>query len=100
TLVGTFSTPDAGSRGLQLTPAADGRVKKALALLAAGVNATTDEQVRITEIPAPPFHEAARGAYLAKLLTGAGLNVHTDELGDVIGERAGSSPNDVVIVAA
>ena len=27
-----------------------------------------DQQVRITEIPAPPFHEAARGAYLAKLL--------------------------------
>ncbi len=100
TLVGMFSAPDARSRGLQTPPAADGRVKRALALLAAGVNAITEEQVRITEIPAPPFQEMARGVYLAKLLADAGLKVQTDELGDVIGERTGSSPNDVVLVAA
>ena len=100
TLVGTFSASDASPRSPQPAPIGDARVKTALALLAAGTNATTDEQIRITEIPAPPFQEAARGAYLAKLLADAGLKVQTDELGDVIGERPGSAPNDVVIVAA
>src|SRR5579872_2269190 len=60
------------------------RVQKALAKLGADVQATTDEQIRITEIPAPTFHEAARGAYVAKLLAAAGLNVSTDSAGNVV----------------
>jgi acetylornithine deacetylase/succinyl-diaminopimelate desuccinylase-like protein len=79
---------------------ADARVQQALARLTADAAATTDEQVRITEIPAPPFHEAARGEYLSKLLSAAGLQVHTDEIGNVIGERAGSSNADIVVIAA
>ncbi len=77
----------------------DPRVQRAIANLAASVDATTDEQVRITEIPAPPFGESARGAYLAKLLEDAGLKVQIDELGNVIGERAGAS-REVVMLAA
>ena len=78
----------------------DARVQKALAKLATDAAAITDEQVRITEIPAPPFHESARGVYLAKLLASAGLTVKTDEVGNVIGERAGSAKNDIVLVTA
>jgi acetylornithine deacetylase/succinyl-diaminopimelate desuccinylase-like protein len=78
----------------------DPRVQAALTRLTAGVSATTDEQVRITEIPAPPFQEKVRGHYLAKLLSDAGLAVHTDEVGNVIGSRAGRSGNDLVLVAA
>ena len=75
-------------------------MRQALAQLAASAAAITDEQVRISEIPAPPFHEAARGAYVGKLLAAAGLKVHTDEVGNVVGERAGASAGDLVMVAA
>ncbi len=79
---------------------ADARVQQALARITADASATTDEQVRITEIPAPPFHEAARGEYVSKLLAAAGLQVHTDGVGNVIGERAGKSKTDIVVIAA
>lgn len=78
----------------------DAGVQQALANLAATAGATTEEQIRITEIPAPPFHESARGAYLAKLLVDAGLKVHQDDVGNVIGERAGSAGSDIVLVTA
>ncbi len=78
----------------------DARVQQALARLTGDAGATTDEQVRITEIPAPPFHETARGEYLGKLLAGAGLQVHTDDVGNVIGERPGKSKSDMVVIAA
>ena len=55
--------------------ASEPRVRQALAQLGTNTATITDEQMRITEIPAPPFHEAARGEYLAKLLTAAGLKV-------------------------
>jgi len=60
-------------------------------LLAQGAGAATDEQTRITEIPAPPFGEAVRAAYLKKLLAAAGLAVHIDSTGNVIGERPGAA---------
>jgi len=78
----------------------DAGVQQALANLAATADATTEEQIRITEIPAPPFHETARGVYLAKLLGEAGLKVQTDAVGNVIGERAGSPGNDIVMITA
>jgi tripeptide aminopeptidase len=53
-----------------------------------------DEQVRICEIPAPPFHEEARGKELERLFKGMGLqNVHIDKAGNVIGTRPGASPH-------
>ncbi len=52
---------------------ANPRVQKALLDLRTNAKATTDEQARISEIPAPPFHESMRGTYLAKLLSAAGL---------------------------
>jgi acetylornithine deacetylase/succinyl-diaminopimelate desuccinylase-like protein len=74
-------------------------VTRVLEVLRNTVSATTEEQARITEIPAPPFHEAARAAYLKKLLLAAGLRVETDAIGNVIGELAGSSPEIVMITA-
>ena len=53
------------------------------------MSATTEEQIRITEIPAPPFQEATRAAYIKKLLSAAGLRVETDATGNVIGELPG-----------
>jgi len=74
-------------------------VLAALKILDATGNATTEEQIRITEIPAPTFSEAARGTYLAKLFSEAGLKVTTDDVGNVIGERSGTSNAIVMVVA-
>ncbi len=77
----------------------DARVAHVLDFLRADASATTDEQIRITEIPAPPFHEGARAAYMKKLLSAAGLRVEIDGTGNVIGEYAGAS-QDIVMLAA
>ncbi len=77
----------------------DPRVARVLEILRGSANATTEEQIRITEIPAPPFQESARAAYMKKLLASAGLRVETDEIGNVIGEWPGSSPEIVMLTA-
>jgi len=76
------------------------RVRAALARLGADAAAITEEQVRITAIPAPPFQEAARGAYLARLLSDAGLTLKTDDVGNVIARRPGRSSENLVLLAA
>src|ERR1700687_5985347 len=76
------------------------RVRQALAQLGINTATITDEQVRISEIPAPTFRDAARGQYVPKCPASAALKVHTDEVGNVVGERIGSSPGDLVMVAA
>jgi tripeptide aminopeptidase len=77
----------------------DPRVARVLEILRESVNATTEEQVRITEIPAPPFQESVRAAYMKKILAAAGLRVETDEIGNVIGEWPGTSPEIVMLTA-
>ena len=77
----------------------DARISRVLQILREGVSATTEEQIRITEIPAPPFHESARAAYMKKLLAAAGLRVEIDDTGNVIGEWAGTSPEVIMVTA-
>ena len=53
---------------------------------------TIDLQVRVCEIPAPPFHEEKRGLELKRLFEELRLkNVRVDKAGNVIGERPGKS---------
>ena len=59
-----------------------------------------DEQARLTEIPAPPFQEAQRAAAVKVLLSAAGLTVHVDETGNVIGELSGVSDKEAVLLSA
>lgn len=80
------------------TPA-DPRIARVLEILRGSSNATTEEQIRITEIPAPPFQESVRAAYMKKVLASTGLRAEMDDTGNVIGEWSGSSP-DVVMVTA
>jgi len=77
----------------------DSRIDSVLQILRNAVNATTDDQIRITEIPAPPFHENVRAAYMKKLLASTGLRVEVDETGNVIGEWPGSSQDIVMLTA-
>ena len=77
----------------------DPRVSRILDFLRSSSPATTEEQIRITEIPAPPFQEGIRAAYMKKVLAAAGLHVESDAIGNVIGEFPGSSPDIVMVIA-
>src|SRR5687768_13524829 len=68
--------------------ARDPTVSAALAAIEASEPATVAEQIRLCEIPAPPFKEAARAAAYADAFRAAGLkNVRVDGEGNVVGER-------------
>jgi tripeptide aminopeptidase len=61
---------------------------------------STDQQIRLTEIPAPEFNEARRGEAFAEIFAANGFRVRTDKIGNVIAERPGSDPKSVVLLAA
>jgi tripeptide aminopeptidase len=61
---------------------------------------TTEQQVRLTEIPAPEFDEMRRGEALQELFAASGFQVRTDKTGNVIGERPGSDTKSVILLAA
>jgi tripeptide aminopeptidase len=62
---------------------------------------TIDDQVRICEVPAPPFKEAARAALYAEAFRAAGLNnVRIDKEGNVLGERPGRSARPHLVFSA
>jgi tripeptide aminopeptidase len=79
--------------------AQDPACARALAWIASNSDWLTDQQIRLAEIPAPEFHEAARGQFLKNLFEAAGLPVHTDSTGNVIAERAGADPAAILLVA-
>lgn len=61
----------------------------------------TAEQIRICEIPAPPFKEQERARYFAARFIELGLaDVHTDSEGNVIGFYRGQSEQPLIVLAA
>ena len=61
----------------------------------------TEELIRICEIPAPPFKEEARAAFIKGRFEEIGLErVRFDAEGNVIGERPGRSSGPSVVVSA
>jgi tripeptide aminopeptidase len=83
--------------GLQLTESAE--VRSALDWFARNLNWINDQQVRITEIPAPPFQEAQRAAALRTLFTASGLEVEIDKAGNVIGALRGVNEKELVVLS-
>jgi len=59
-----------------------------------------EQQIRLTEIPAPSFQEEKRAAAVRLLLEAEGLAIHSDKLGNVIGELPGANGKEVVLVTA
>ncbi len=60
-----------------------------------------DEQVRVCEIPAPPFKEETRGKEFERIFKSMGLeNVRIDKAGNVIGVRPGASAHPNLVFAA
>ena len=79
----------------------DPTVKAALAAVEANEPHFIDEQIRICEIPAPPFHEEIRAKELERLFKAAGLqDVRIDKAGNVIGVRPGATPHPNLLLEA
>jgi acetylornithine deacetylase/succinyl-diaminopimelate desuccinylase-like protein len=60
-----------------------------------------EQQVKLCEIPAPPFHEEVRGRELKRLFESLGLrDVRIDRAGNVIGVRPGKTAHPNLVFAA
>ena len=91
-----------GLYGQSVASLIEGRAVKA-ALEAARLNEPRfiDEQIRICEIPAPPFMEEARGKEMERLFRLMGLrDVRMDKAGNVIGVRPGAAAHPNLLFQA
>ena len=80
---------------------ANAKVRRAFDYLKQIEPETVEEQIRITEIPAPTFEETKRGEYFRRRFTELGLqNARVDRVGNVIGERPGKSNKTTLVLAA
>lgn len=80
--------------------AENARVRAALEWLGHNLSWINDTQARLTEIPAPPFQEKERAVAVGEVLAEAGLNVHSDKMGNVIGEFPGANENEIILLSA
>jgi acetylornithine deacetylase/succinyl-diaminopimelate desuccinylase-like protein len=76
------------------------RLGAARAELAGGDEGVLREQIAVSAIPSPTGGEAARGAYLAARFDALGLRVRVDEVGNVLGTRAGADDDAPVVLCA
>ena len=60
----------------------------------------TEQQIRITETPAPEYGEKRRAELLQSILADMGYKARIDETGNVVVERIGMQADRVVLVAA
>jgi tripeptide aminopeptidase len=104
-----FTLTAAAGLARQQAPTASGLVARVLA--SPGYNAAVafldrthdqlvNDTILLTEIPAPPFKETARGRAFLELLRQTGLTaVEADAEGNVMGLRRGTSPAGGAVVA-
>ena len=88
--------PDIGARLLQ-----DAAVKAAVQAARDDEARTIEDQVRLCEVPAPPFKEQARAKVYADDFRALGLkNVRIDKEGNVLGERPGLAARPHLVFSA
>ncbi len=76
-------------------------VKEALRFLQKVEDETIREQIKITEIPAPPFKEGQRAEYLMKRFRDLGLHdVRRDSEGNVIAAYPGGGDGPLLVLSA
>ena len=76
-------------------------VAKALDGIRADAMRMFEEQIRLNEIPAPPFKEQARAEYYVKKLREAGLrDAYIDKEGNAIGVRRGAGGGPRLVISA
>jgi acetylornithine deacetylase/succinyl-diaminopimelate desuccinylase-like protein len=102
-IAGVVLVGEGDARPQQFTPAHSPDVRLQAAVLSArGAEQTTiDDQVRLCEVPAPPFGERARAAVVLEMLKASGLkNVRSDRAGNVVGERLGRNARPNIVLTA
>ena len=76
-------------------------VQKALSQIEAQAGRRIEEQIALTETPAPSFAEEERARLFKSLLKKAGLpDVHFDAVGNVIGRMKGTGSGPVLVIGA
>jgi acetylornithine deacetylase/succinyl-diaminopimelate desuccinylase-like protein len=98
--VRSVGSPQANRPDTPLPVADNAEVRFALAWFSRNLTWINEQQVRLTEIPAPPFQEAQRAATVKTLLAASGLDVKIDKTGNVIGEMRGANDKEIVVLAA
>jgi acetylornithine deacetylase/succinyl-diaminopimelate desuccinylase-like protein len=88
------------ARGSKTGNAADKRLAKALHWLDKNGAWMTQQQIRITEVPAPEFYEQKRAQLVRKIFESAGLKTRLDSTGNVVAEYPGVDSNSIVLVVA
>ena len=92
-----FAGPAEVAAGLLQDP----KVQQALEFVRTNEPQIIEHQIRLTEIPAPPFHEQQRAEAYKKLFEERGLrNVRIDAEGNVLGERPGNGPEPHLVFSA
>jgi acetylornithine deacetylase/succinyl-diaminopimelate desuccinylase-like protein len=90
--------------GLAQNPAGlvnDPSIRAAFAAIERNEPRMVEEQIRVCQIAAPPFHEEVRGREFERLFRSAGLkDVRIDRAGNVIGVRPGRSAHPNLVFAA
>ena len=96
---GSTAAAQTGDPGTRLMN--DAAVRAALDHARASEPAAIEEQVRLCEIPAPPFAETARAQAYADAFRQVGLrNVRIDKTGNVLGERPGRAARPHLVLSA
>ena len=91
---------DEGVERVYLQVADDARVRTALQQIFQREPLAIEEQIRLTEIPAPPFLEARRATYYLQQMQARGLSdAYIDDEGNVIGLRKGSGNGPTLLIA-
>lgn len=89
----------AGAIGARLMQ--DPAVREGLDHLRANEPALLEEEIRICQVPAPPYKEQKRADLLKTLFESVGLaNVRIDKEGNVLGERPGAAQHPHLVLAA
>ena len=98
-LAPAFASAQQGDVGAELL--ADRTIAAALERAKVNEPEIIAEQIRVCEIPAPPFAEERRGLEFKNIFTRLGLqNVRIDAVGNVLGERPGKGPKPHLVLAA
>lgn len=88
------------AQSIPAIPSTNARVRTAVELVESDNAWTLQQQVELTQIPAPPFKEAARGAEFKRRLEALGYrDVRVDSVGNVIAVRRGAGSGPTVVIA-
>ena len=76
-------------------------IQEAFKFIDSEIDNITNEQIKICEIPAPPFCERERALYFQRRFNELGLaEVHIDQEGNCLGLRKGRSETPLLVISA